>query len=99
MPGEVSGSGLSKKDWMTDEGTYGQLKGGCTASISLGLAQELLLPHNVVLDALGRSSIPFEICIGVNGMIWVKTKEDQPEYTILILNAIENSQVMTEEQG
>jgi len=99
-PGEISsgGGGLSKKDWMTDEGTYGQLKGGCTASISLGLAQELLLPHNVVLDALGRSSIPFEICIGVNGMIWVKTKEDQPEYTILILNAIENSQVMTEAQ-
>lgn len=100
MSGEVSvsGGGLSKKDWMTDEGTYGQLKGGCTATISLGLAQELLLPNNVVLDALGRAAIPFEICIGVNGMVWVKTMEDQPEYTILILNAIENSQVMTEAQ-
>ena len=38
----------------------------------------------------------FEICIGVNGYVWVHS--ERPEYTILILNAIQNSEVMTETQ-
>lgn len=99
MPGEQQsgGGGAASKDWMTDEGTYGQLKGGGTcASISIGLARELLNPHNVVLEALGRCEIPFEICIGVNGVIWVNAP--RPEYTILVLNAVQNSEVLTEDQ-
>lgn len=97
LPGEVDQSGgASRKDWMTNEGTYGQLKGGSCQQISIGLAQELLIPSNVVLMALGNAKIPFEICIGVNGIIWVHS--ERPEYTILILNAIQNSEVMTEAQ-
>lgn len=95
LPGEVDG-GASRKDWMTDEGTYGELKGGSTMTMSTGLARELLKPSNVVLDALSLSQLPFEICIGVNGFLWVNST--RPEYTILILNAIANSEVMTEEQ-
>ena len=96
LPGEVDG-GASRKDWMTDEGTYGELKGGSTMVVSTGLARELLKPTNVVLDALSLSLIPFEICIGVNGFLWVDSTS-RPEYTIMILNAIANSEVMTEEQ-
>mmetsp|Transcript_17309 Transcript_17309/g.24444 ORF Transcript_17309/g.24444 Transcript_17309/m.24444 type:complete len:290 (-) Transcript_17309:124-993(-) len=88
--------GASRKDWMTDEGTYGELKGGSVTIVSIGLAKELLHPKNVVLDALGNAGLPFEICIGVNGMIWIHST--RPEYTILILNAIRNSEVMTEAQ-
>lgn len=89
--------GASRKDWMTDEGTYGQLKNGTCLQISTGLAQELLHPNNVVLHALGSSAgLKFEICIGVNGYVWVHS--ERPEYTILILNAIQNSEVMTETQ-
>lgn len=95
MPGEQSG-GAASKDWMTDEGTYGQLKGGTCRNISIGLARELLNPHNVVLEALGSAGIPFEICIGLNGMVWVNA--NQPEYVILVLNAVQNSEIMTEEQ-
>eukprot|EP00979_Chaetoceros_neogracilis_P001522 scaffold261_cov318-Chaetoceros_neogracile.AAC.8 len=95
MPGELSG-GAAKKDWMTDEGTYGQLKGGSCITVSIGLALELLHPHNVVLEALATAKLPFEICIGVNGLVWVDS--ERPEYTVLILNAIQNSAVMTEEQ-
>mmetsp|Transcript_7047 Transcript_7047/g.13290 ORF Transcript_7047/g.13290 Transcript_7047/m.13290 type:complete len:353 (+) Transcript_7047:87-1145(+) len=95
MPGEQSG-GAASKDWMTDEGTYGQLKGGTCASISIGLARELLNPSNVVLEALGSSKVPFEICIGVNGITWVNAP--RPEYTILVLNAVQNSEVLTEVQ-
>lgn len=88
--------GASSKDWMTDEGTYGQLKNGTCIPISLGLAKELLNPNNVVLESLGKSGLKFEICIGANGYVWVNS--ERPEYTILILNAIKNSEVMTESQ-
>ena len=91
-----SDGGASKKDWMTDEGTYGQLKGGSLINISTGLAMELLHPSNVVLECLEKSQIPFEICIGVNGLVWVNAP--RPEYTVLVLNAVQNSAVMTEEQ-
>ena len=88
--------GAASKDWMTNESTYGQLNGGTSFRISLGLARELLLPNNAVLAALDKSSIPFEIAIGVNGMVWINSPE--PEITIMLLNAIKNSEVMNEEQ-
>ena len=87
--------GLPRKDWMTNEGTYGELKGGTVRKIPLGLARELLSPQNVVLNELGSSKfkIPFEVCVGVNGYVWVHST--RPEYTIMIHNAILNSQVMS----
>lgn len=87
--------GIPRKDWMTNEGTYGELKGGTATKISLGLARELLDPKNVVLQELSKS-LAFEVCIGVNGWMWIHST--RPEYTILIQNAIKNSQVMTEAQ-
>ena len=88
--------GAKRRDWMTDEGTYGELKGGTAARISLGLARELLKPTNTVLDALGRAGLAFEICVGTNGMVWVHS--EAPEYTVLICTAVKNSEIMTEEQ-
>merc|ERR1712194_599531 len=87
--------GIPRKDWMTNEGTYGELKGGTCQKIPLGLARELLHPKNLVLHELSKS-IAFEVCIGVNGLLWVHST--RPEYSILILNAIMNSQVLTEAQ-
>ena len=88
--------GLARKDWMTNEGTYGELNGGTCAKISLGLARELLSPRNLVLAELARCKLAFEVCIGVNGMLWVHST--RPEHTVLIQNAILNSQVLTEAQ-
>jgi exosome complex component RRP40 len=87
--------GVPRKDWMTNEATYGELKGGTCRKISLGLARELLDPRNVVLKELSRY-IPFEVCIGVNGLLWIHSS--RPEYTILIQNAIINSEVLTDAQ-
>ena len=87
--------GVARKDWMTNEGTYGELKGGTCRKISLGLARELLDPRNVVLKELGRH-LGFELCIGVNGLLWIHSS--RPEYTILIQNAIINSEVLTDSQ-
>jgi exosome complex component RRP40 len=91
-----AGLNLPRKDWMTNEGTYGELKGGTSQKIPLGLARELLDPRNVVLHELSKSQIPFEVCVGVNGYLWVHSP--RPAYTILIQNAILNSQVLTEGQ-
>jgi len=88
--------GAARKDWMTNEGTYGPLAGGTSFRVSLGLARELLLPDNAALSALDKSGMPFEIATGVNGVVWVNSPE--PEITIMIMNAIKNSEVMTEEQ-
>lgn len=88
--------GAKRRDWMTDECTYGELKGGSTTEISLGLARNLLDPRNILLESLLHSNIAFELCIGVNGMVWVHST--RPEYTILVLNAIRNSEYLTGEQ-
>lgn len=85
---------VARKDWMTQEGLYGELKGGTVQKIPLGLARELLSPHNVVLQEL--SKLPFEVCVGVNGYLWIHS--EHPSYTILVSNAIVNSQILTEEQ-
>eukprot|EP00568_Trieres_chinensis_P011417 CAMPEP_0183306934 /NCGR_PEP_ID=MMETSP0160_2-20130417/15305_1 /TAXON_ID=2839 ORGANISM="Odontella Sinensis, Strain Grunow 1884" /NCGR_SAMPLE_ID=MMETSP0160_2 /ASSEMBLY_ACC=CAM_ASM_000250 /LENGTH=268 /DNA_ID=CAMNT_0025470415 /DNA_START=6 /DNA_END=812 /DNA_ORIENTATION=- len=92
----IADGGARRRDWMTDEGTYGELKGGTCTRVSLGLARELLLPGNVVLDALGKQGLSFEVAIGVNGIVWVHS--EKPEYTVLIGNAIKNSEVMTPAQ-
>jgi exosome complex RNA-binding protein Rrp4 len=87
--------GAARKDWMTNEGTYGPLVGGTSFRVPLGLSRELLLPRNAVLDALDKSGMPFEIAIGTNGVVWVNSPE--PSITIMIVNAIRNSEVMAED--
>ncbi|KAL3771449.1 hypothetical protein ACHAW5_000104 [Stephanodiscus triporus] len=87
--------GAARKDWMTNEGTYGPLVGGTSFRVPLGLARELLLPKNAVLDALDKSGVPFEIAVGTNGVVWVNAPE--PRITIMIVNAIKNSEVMAED--
>ena len=87
---------LSRKDWMTNEGMYGELRGGHLCRLSMGLARALLQPDCLVLEELGRHKIPFEVAIGVNGYVWIHSAS--PRYTILIQNALQNSQVLTPSQ-
>ena len=93
---ENDDGGASRKEWLTNEGTYGPLTGGTSFRISLGLARQLLDPNNVLLQALDASKIPFEIAVGVNGMVWVNAAE--AEYVVMVLNAVENSEVMSAEE-
>jgi len=88
--------GIPRKDWMTNEGCYGELRGGTVCRISTGLARELLDPNSLVLSELANAKLAFEVAIGVNGFLWVHSR--LPEYTILIQNAIKNSEVLTEAQ-
>jgi exosome complex component RRP40 len=48
----------------------------------------LLSPKHPLLPSLG-SKFPFELAIGSNGRIWVKTKE--PSKTIELMKAIQDA--------
>jgi exosome complex component RRP40 len=87
--------GIPRKDWMTNEGTYGELVSGTCCKIPLGLSRQLLERRNVVLRELSRY-LAFEVCVGVNGYVWMHSSK--AEHTILIQNAILNSEVLTESQ-
>ncbi len=82
-------SSQAKKDWMTGEAIYGELKGGCVFRCSLFLAETLLDPECPVLLALARS-IPFEIAVGSNGFVWINA--ETPEQISLIMVAIQKSE-------
>lgn len=83
---------LTKKDWMTGLAIYGELNDGYVFKTSIGLAKTLLQEDCQVLAALGKS-IPFEIAIGLNGIVWINSKSNKN--TTIISNAIQNSETMS----
>ncbi|KAI8578663.1 hypothetical protein K450DRAFT_245941 [Umbelopsis ramanniana AG] len=74
---------------------YGELKGGFVIKCSLGLCRRLLNPETPILSFLGEH-FPFETAVGMNGRIWVNS--EGPKYTILLANAIKNSEYLSEAQ-
>ena len=56
---------------MTGESVFGELKGGTLVNVSCNLAARLFDPTCVVLASFG-SAVPFEIAVGVNGIVWVR---------------------------
>lgn len=91
MEPELSCKVLSgpKKDWVTGDCVFGELKAGLTVPCSLRHARSLLDPKCEILQALGRV-IPYEIAVGVNGRVWVNS--GSKKHTILISNAITHSE-------
>ena len=84
-----------KKDWSSGEAMYGGLGQGLLSRVSIYLAHNLLHPECVILKSLGEK-LTFEIAIGMNGVLWIKGS-DVAE-TVLIKNAVENSQTLSDEQ-
>ena len=98
MPPELTccaKEGERKMDWVTGKSTYGALRDGLPFQCSLGLAARLRDPESVVLNALGKH-VPFEIVAGSNGMVWVHSETIAS--TILITNAIQNSEHLSDSQ-
>lgn len=62
-----------KKDWVTGESTYGELVGGTCVKVPLQHAKRLLSRKCELLPALGRH-FPFEVCIGLNGVVWLRAE-------------------------
>jgi exosome complex component RRP40 len=62
---------------------------------SFSLSIRLLNPETPILSFLGEH-FPFETAVGMNGRIWVNS--EGPKYTILLANAIKNSEYLSEAQ-
>lgn len=74
---------------------YGELKAGFVFKTSLGLARRLLDPKTLVLRLLGQH-VPFETAVGMNGKVWINSAK--PTHTILICNAVKNSEFLGAEE-
>ncbi|KAJ1882553.1 exosome non-catalytic core subunit rrp40 [Coemansia sp. RSA 486] len=74
---------------------YGELSEGFMFKCSLGLARRLFSSKAPVLNALG-AKIPFEVAVGLNGRVWINT--EAPETTVLVANAIKNSEFLDAKQ-
>jgi exosome complex component RRP40 len=82
-----------KQDWVTGQSLFGELKDGYGFDCSMSLARTLLDDECWVLQCLGKY-IPFELAIGVNGKVWLNSAS--PVHTVLISNAILNSEHMND---
>eukprot|EP01061_Rhynchopus_euleeides_P042015 TRINITY_DN73413_c0_g1_i1.p1 TRINITY_DN73413_c0_g1~~TRINITY_DN73413_c0_g1_i1.p1 ORF type:complete len:264 (+),score=103.47 TRINITY_DN73413_c0_g1_i1:144-935(+) len=58
-----------RKDWMTGESLFGELKGGYVHSVRPLFARYLL--SGSLLDEIG-ARVAFECCVGVNGRVWLR---------------------------
>ncbi|KAF4322573.1 hypothetical protein BBO99_00003750 [Phytophthora kernoviae] len=83
---------VTKKDWMTGLAIYGELNDGYVFKTSIGLAKSLLHEDCQVLASLGKK-LPFEVAVGVNGVVWVHAKSTKN--ITIISNAIMNSETMS----
>lgn len=53
------------------------------------------MPDNPIIALLARH-MPFEICVGMNGRVWVKAASQK--FTVLLANTIRTADSMTLEQ-
>ena len=81
--------GLAPKSWTTGESVYGQLRGGYLFKCSSLLCRTLLKDDCIVLKELS-GLVPFEVAVGDNGKVWVKSEEVLS--TVMISNCILNSE-------
>lgn len=65
---------------------YGELSGGYMQKISLHLSRKLLEGTNAGLQELGKR-FPFEMAVGYNGRVWVKS--DTVQNTIVVMQCLQ----------
>lgn len=76
---------LHKKAWNSGEAFFGELKGGFVKDFPIAFCRKLL-QDSTILEKMGEK-IQYEVNIGYNGRIWVKS--ERPIDTIFIFNALE----------
>ncbi|ODQ50473.1 hypothetical protein SAICODRAFT_31799, partial [Saitoella complicata NRRL Y-17804] len=74
---------------------FGELKEGYVMTASLSLCRRLLMPSPPVLLALA-GQVAFEIAVGVNGRIWVKSADVAT--TIAVVEAVRRSEFLRESE-
>lgn len=81
---------VNKRDWVTGESIFGELKGGMSVQLSLQLVHSFMddataQDEDNVLNILG-SKLKFEIAIGVNGVVWLNS--ESLRHTIVLMNVL-----------
>ena len=98
--------GAPRRDWVSGEALFGELKEGHVFGVSTGLARALLgtegggagagaggaAPPTGPESVLGvlGGRLAFEIAVGANGKVWVDSA--RPAHTVLVANAITSSE-------
>lgn len=94
---------LTCVDALGRAGGLGQLSEGSLVQVSTAMARRLLQGGQAspVLEALGEAGLQFDMAVGANGRIWVLAAGGTAESistTILISNALESSEKLTDQQ-
>eukprot|EP01065_Artemidia_motanka_P000408 TRINITY_DN10185_c0_g1_i1.p1 TRINITY_DN10185_c0_g1~~TRINITY_DN10185_c0_g1_i1.p1 ORF type:complete len:300 (+),score=102.88 TRINITY_DN10185_c0_g1_i1:63-902(+) len=63
----------NRKDWMTGESLFGELKGGTVVRLRPSFCRRLLTPGDNILELIGDRAA-FECTVGVNGMLWLRAR-------------------------
>jgi exosome complex component RRP40 len=92
----LSVSGGSRKGWETGEAMFGPLQGGVLIRCALGQCTDLRRHDHPAFTELERNGIPFESCVGSNGVVWLKAKA--PEETVCVANVVANSVVLRDQE-
>ncbi|KAM0789609.1 hypothetical protein ACM66B_000415 [Microbotryomycetes sp. NB124-2] len=67
---------------------FGELTGGFVVrGVELNRCRALLAPKNPILPKLG-SKCPFEVAVGMNGRVWIKTGDGDEEHLIDMVREI-----------
>lgn len=72
-----------RKEWMTGEAMYGELKGGVMVEVGAGLVGRLAKQGDQLFKQIALFA-SFEVCLAANHRLWIKA--DNHNDTILIYN-------------
>lgn len=111
---QASGVGLTPKDWTSGESVFGPLEDGRVLYVPLAYARSLLTPQpasavggrggedmpypaSYLLDLLGQR-VPFEVCVGANGIVWVKGQASAQDPTAMTRRTVAVAACLSESQ-
>jgi exosome complex component RRP40 len=85
--------GVPAKDWVTGEGIFGQLPNGSVCGVTISSARDLFSDASKLLSTLGER-VPFEVCVGMNGRVWLKAGGASEKQ--VLMNAIGVKRILAE---
>ncbi|KAK8820110.1 hypothetical protein WA577_006179, partial [Blastocystis sp. JDR] len=71
-----------KSEWVNGSSLFGELTGGNVFKVSIEDARKLVDPKDDTLRTIG-SQIPYECAVGLNGYVWVNSKDCKSTITIV----------------
>ncbi len=82
----------TQKDWVTSEVYFGALpEGGLVVEIPVAVSKSLMARKCPIFPILGRHLKPFELALGVNGRVYIKTAEGEYLRAVLLRKALLSS--------